>query len=102
MVRVLGVLIQSDRFKYDGVVLPQNPTLNFKLNLLKKLEDIKAEISKQRTLPLSMIGCINVVKIVSMPRFLYIFQNLPIFLTKAFFQNCRFSNSSLYLGVQSS
>lgn len=77
----------TDRLKYLGVVLPKNPKLIFKLNFLKKLEDLKIDIGKWRTLPLSMIGRINAFKMVSLPRFLYLFQNLPIFLTKAFFKS---------------
>lgn len=77
----------TDRLKYLGVVLPKNPKLIFKLNFLKKLEDLKIDIGKWRTLPLSMIGRINAFKMVSLPRFLYLFQNVPIFLTKAFFKS---------------
>ncbi len=77
----------TDRLKYLGVVLPKNPKLTFKLNFLQKLEDLKIDIGKWRTLPLSMIGHINAVKMVYLPRFLYLFQNLPICLTIFFLKH---------------
>lgn len=50
-----------------GVVLPKNPKLIFRLNFLQKLEDLKIDIGKWRTLPLAKIGRINTVKMVSLP-----------------------------------
>ena len=47
---------------------------------------LKLNIEKWRTLPLSLVGRINAIKMVALPRFLYYFQNLPIFLTSAFFK----------------
>lgn len=75
----------TDKLKYLGVVLPINPKLIFKLNFLVKLEKFKEDIDRWRTLPISMIGRVNAIEMDTLPRFLYLFQNLPIF--QAFFQN---------------
>lgn len=76
----------TDKFKYLGVVLPKDPKLVFKLNFLAKLDKMKEDIGRWRNLPISMIGRVNAIKMVSLPRFLYLFQSLPVFLTKAFFK----------------
>ncbi len=86
-------LLQNLTFKitdtvYLGVVLPKNPKLIFRLNFLHKLEDLKIDISKWRTLSLSMIGCINAGVKRSLCLDFYIF-----------FQNIRFGNSPFYLGL---
>uniref|UniRef100_A0A8D0AP61 Reverse transcriptase domain-containing protein n=1 Tax=Sander lucioperca TaxID=283035 RepID=A0A8D0AP61_SANLU len=78
--------ITEDKIKYLGVVIPKNPTLLYKLNYLNLLEKLKSNIETWRLLPLSMIGRVNAIKMVALPRFLYLFQNLPIFLPKAFFK----------------
>lgn len=38
------------------------------------------------TSPLLLIGRVNLIKIVVLPKFLYLFQSLPIFLTTSFFK----------------
>lgn len=76
----------TDKLKYLGVTLPKDPKLILKLNFHIKAEKLKADIGKWRTLPLSMVGRINTIKMVSLARVLYLFQNLLIFLTKSFFK----------------
>lgn len=49
---------------------------------------LKCNRNGELCLPLSMVGHIIVIKMVALPRFLYLFQSLPIFLT------------SFYLGVR--
>lgn len=77
----------TDKLKYLGVVLPKDPKLIFKMNFLEKVEKLRGDIEKWRTLPLSMVGRTNAIKMVSLPRFLYLFQNVPIFLTRSFFKS---------------
>ena len=75
----------TDKLKYLGIVLPKDPKLIFKLNFLVKVERLKEDIERWLTLPLSMIGRVNAIKMVILLRLLYLFQNRPIFLTKSFF-----------------
>lgn len=53
---------------------------------MERLDGLKKNIEKWRTLPLSLIGRINTIKMVSLPRFLYLFQNIPIFIPMSFFK----------------
>ncbi len=78
--------LAPDMIKYLGVVVPKNPKDLVKLNFLTLLDNLKQDVESWRSLPISMIGRINAVKIVSLPRFLYLFQNVPVFLPKSLFK----------------
>lgn len=45
------------------------------------VDRLKCDVETWRVLPLTMIGRVNAIKMVTLPRFLYLFQNIPIFLT---------------------
>lgn len=47
---------------------------------------LKNKIEKWRILPLSMVGRNIAIKMLALSRFLYLFQNLPLFLTSKFFK----------------
>jgi len=70
--------IVRDHFTYLGLVIPTDPKDIFKLNFMAAIKSLKSTIEKWRILPLSLMA---------LPRFLYLFQNLPIYLTKSFFKN---------------
>lgn len=82
----LPFTLVKDHFTYLGLKVSRNPKHLFKLNFADMIQKLKLNIEKWRTLPLSMVGRINAIKMVALPRFLYLFQNLPIFLTSAFFK----------------
>ena len=48
---------------------------------------MKEDFKRWSALPLSSSGRINAVKMTVLPKFLYLFQCLPLFLTKSFFQS---------------
>jgi len=50
------------------------------------LESLKRNIEGWRTFPLSMVGRVNAIKMVTLHKFLYLFQNLPVSLPKSFFK----------------
>lgn len=51
------------------------------------LDGLKQDIKRWDLLPLSLSGRINTVKMNVLPKFLYLFQSLPIPLTKFFFSS---------------
>ena len=73
-------------FTYLGLKLTKNPRHLFKFHFTESIEKLKTNIESWRILPLSMIGRVNAIKMVSLPRFLYLFQNLPIYLNASFFK----------------
>jgi len=70
--------IVRDHFVYLGLTIPKDPKLLYKLNFADFLSKLKGNKGKLKVLPLSMIGRINSIKMVSLPRFLYICQNIQI------------------------
>uniref|UniRef100_A0AAQ5XLH4 Reverse transcriptase domain-containing protein n=1 Tax=Amphiprion ocellaris TaxID=80972 RepID=A0AAQ5XLH4_AMPOC len=79
--------VVNDQITYLGLTIPKDPKLIFKLNFTEFISGLKQNIECWKLLPLSMVGRINSIKMISLPRFLYLCQNLPICLTSAFFKN---------------
>lgn len=67
-------------FKYLGIFI--TPILKdlFKENYAPLFEVIKKELNIWRTLPISFLGRINVIRMNILPRFLYLFQSLTLLL----------------------
>ena len=78
--------VSTDYFEYLGINITRNPKLLFKLNYSALIDKLKIMIDKWKLLPLSLIGRVNIVKMVVLPKFMYLFQNIPIYLTASFFK----------------
>lgn len=85
-VKSLPFKLVTTHINYLGLKISRNPKLLLKLNFLDMVDKLKANIKNWKLLPLSMIGRINAIKMVALPRFLYLFQNLPIYLPLHFFK----------------
>lgn len=72
-------------FKYLGVHVARSYKSLYGVNFSPLLTEIKADFQRWGSLPLSLIGRINVVKMNVLPKLLFLFQWLPIFLSKSFF-----------------
>lgn len=57
----------------------------FKLNFTPLLEQTRKSLEKWSKLPVSLIGRINSIKMNTLPKFLYLFQTIPIYIKKSFF-----------------
>lgn len=75
------------KFKYLGIWVTRNFKDLYKANYLPLLLNLKQDIARWDLLPLSLGGKINLVKMIILPKFLYLFQSVPIFLSKSFFSN---------------
>lgn len=51
------------------------------------MDKLKVMVDKWKLLPLSLIGRVNIIKMTVLPKCIYLFQNVPIFLTAAFFKS---------------
>uniref|UniRef100_A0A673WU00 Reverse transcriptase domain-containing protein n=1 Tax=Salmo trutta TaxID=8032 RepID=A0A673WU00_SALTR len=80
----LPLKLSSDKFTYLGIVVTKQYSLLFKENFPSLMQKLKANIQFWRTLPISLLGRINAIKMVFLPQLLYLYQNIPIFIPKAF------------------
>ncbi len=76
-------------FKYLGVFVDSNLKNLYKLNLISLLQNVEIDLKKWTDLPLTLLGRINVVKMNILPRFLYMFQSLPIHVPIVFFSSLK-------------
>lgn len=78
--------ISKDKFIYLGIVVTKLPKALFAANYPPLLEKLKSNIQFWRTLPISLIGRVSTIKMIFLPQLLYLLQNIPVFLPKAFFK----------------
>ncbi len=79
--------IASGGFKYLGVFFTNSFNNLFVKNFQPLVDKTKLDMSRWSSLPLSPLGRINLVKMVILPKFLYLFQHIPICIKKSFFTN---------------
>lgn len=72
--------------KYLGMFIPRKLDDTFNLNYLPLLNKITEELKRMGHLPISLVGRVNIVKMSVLPKFLYLFQNLPINPPHSFFK----------------
>lgn len=82
----LPLKISSDSFKYLGITVTRNFSDLYKQNFIKLLTQTKQDLSNWSPLFLSLIGRVNTIKMSVLPKYLYIFQCLPVFISGTFFK----------------
>lgn len=78
--------VTNGPFTYLGVKVTRCFKELLKHNFRPIMDQTKKDLSRWSTLPLSLAGRINTVKMVILPKFLYLFQTVPIFLPKSYFK----------------
>uniref|UniRef100_A0A9J8AZK4 Reverse transcriptase domain-containing protein n=1 Tax=Cyprinus carpio carpio TaxID=630221 RepID=A0A9J8AZK4_CYPCA len=94
----LPFCISKSRFKYLGINITRLYTDLFKANYNPILKKLESDFQRWSVTYLSLTGKINCVKMNVLPRLLYLFQSLPIFLPKSFFQSINRLLSSFIWG----
>ena len=72
-------------FKYFGVEITHTFSLLFIKNFGVLFEKCKQDMVRWSSLPLSLVGRVNLIKMIVLPKFLYLFQTIPILIRKKFF-----------------
>ncbi len=78
--------ITLDKFKKSGIIATREHGKLLRSNWDCKMQQLKQNIEFWNTLPISMVGRISALKMVALPRFLYIFQCLPVFIPLYYFK----------------
>ena len=73
----------------------------FAKNYNPLLKRCKLDLARWPSLPFSLIGRVNLIKMSLLPKFLYLFQHIPVFIKKSFFSNLdQFISSFLWSNKQ--
>ena len=72
-------------FKYLGINITQSFNSLSEQNFTALTTKVKTDLHRWNALPLSLAGRVQTIKMNILPRYLYLFQCLPIFLPKSFF-----------------
>ena len=75
----------TEGFKYLGVFVTNSFKDLFPKNFQPLVDKCRADMSRWTSLPLSLAGRVNLIKMVILPKFLYLFQHIPVCLNKSFF-----------------
>lgn len=79
--------VSKDNFTYLGVCDATHKYKDlFDSNFKTGFEKTKRDMERWPTLPLSLARRINSVKMTIVPRFLFLFQAIPVFIPKSFFE----------------
>lgn len=77
----------TDSLKYLGIQVSKSFSELFAKNFNPLLERCKSDVARWSSLPLSLAGRVNLIKMSLLPQFLYLFQHIPVFIRKSFFSN---------------
>lgn len=75
-----------DSFKYLGISVTNTYKELFKCNFTVLMKKTKNDLNRWSLLPISLAGRINTIKMSVLPRFIFLFQNVPLFIPKSFFK----------------
>lgn len=77
----------QEHFKYLGIWVTRDFSKLIDQNFSPLLSKLSKDFQRWSALPLSLAGRINCIKMNVLPKFLYLFQCIPVFLPKSFFHS---------------
>lgn len=73
-------------FRYLGVMITPDISQLYNANYGKLITQIRADLERWKILPLSLFGRIETIKMNILPRLLYLFQTLPVWISSSVFK----------------
>lgn len=83
----LPFAVSRSGFKYLGINITRRFSDLHDKNYIPLINNLKSDFQKWSVLNLSLAGKIACIKMNLLPRFLHLFQSVPIFLSKSFFRS---------------
>ncbi len=77
----------AEGFKYLGIFVTKSLTGMYVSNFVPLLKNCESDMERWANLPFSLAGRISLIKMIVLPKFLYLFQHIPIYLKKKFFMD---------------
>ncbi len=77
----------AEGFKYLGIFVTKSLTGMYVSNFVPLLKNCESDTERWANLPFSLAGRISLIKMTVLPKFLYLFQHIPIYLKKKFFMD---------------
>lgn len=77
----------STQFKYLGINVTKAFVDLYKENFSKLLDQITQDLQRWSHIAISLAGKINIIKMTILPKFLFLFQCIPVYIKKSFFDN---------------
>lgn len=74
-------------FRYLGTNITRSMSSLFSANFLPLMTQLKTDLEKWNSLPLSLIGWINTIKMNVLPKLLFLFQCIPLYIPKKIFRS---------------
>lgn len=75
-----------ENITYLEVNIPQSYSKLFDLDFTALLKAVKKDLKRWNILPLFLAGRINTIKMNILPKFLYLFQFVPVLIRKTYFK----------------
>lgn len=91
-------LVLVSKFRYLGIEVQRDPNMYLIDNVYPILHQLTARCQAWRSLPLSPVGRVNLLKMMFLPKFLYVFRNTPVLIPKSFFDKLEQVVSSFVWG----
>ena len=79
--------VSRNGFRYLGINITRDMQELYQENFGLIFEKVKSDIKKWKALHLSLAGKVNCIKINVLPKYLYLFQCIPLYLPKSFFKS---------------
>ena len=93
--------------KYLGINIPCKIENAYTANFPSLIEKVSDDLKRWTSLPISFLGRVNLIKMAILPKFLHLFQNLPIPIPTSFFKKIQsifisfiWNNKSPRVGIQ--
>lgn len=72
-------------FTYPGAQISRDVNSYIPLNLSPVVKQVRAKLKAWENIPLSLLGCVNLIKMKILPKFNYLFPNSPKWISRSFF-----------------